>query len=285
MELTRKQIYDMMWTDGVGKTEQALGLRQPELKSICDKYNIPRPTSGYWSALRLGKPVEKETLKEIENDSEQINVDKFKKHRHTTVKPVAKPSPIENKKDADGKYPTKELPEDNGVNPLYSVPDILYAKDPIILDTKAKLREENFRENNAWNAKNPFTCKTDKWLSMRVSQSQEDRALRIYATIIKAAKANGYELKIVEHKDSYRPFCTTYFVVHGHEILTFMKEVYRQKTNEDGTKDRYNTEGSGMLRFECDKYSHHYSSYSNDVRVVQDTKYTRLEDKIEPNLI
>lgn len=31
MELTRKQIYDMMWTDGVGKTEINLGLKQAEM--------------------------------------------------------------------------------------------------------------------------------------------------------------------------------------------------------------------------------------------------------------
>ena len=48
MELTRKQIYDMMWTEGVGKTEKALGLKQVELKALCDKLDIPRPSSGYW---------------------------------------------------------------------------------------------------------------------------------------------------------------------------------------------------------------------------------------------
>ena len=37
MELTRKQIYDMLWTDGVGKTEQALGLKHLELK---DYYSL-----------------------------------------------------------------------------------------------------------------------------------------------------------------------------------------------------------------------------------------------------
>lgn len=35
MELTRKQLYNMMWTDGVGQTEKALGLKQIELKTIC----------------------------------------------------------------------------------------------------------------------------------------------------------------------------------------------------------------------------------------------------------
>lgn len=32
MDLTREQLYEMLWTDGVGKTEKALGLRQQDLK-------------------------------------------------------------------------------------------------------------------------------------------------------------------------------------------------------------------------------------------------------------
>ena len=45
MKLTISQLYDMIWTDGVGKTETALGLKHLELKSICDKFDIPRPSS------------------------------------------------------------------------------------------------------------------------------------------------------------------------------------------------------------------------------------------------
>ena len=276
MELTRKQIYDMMWTEGVGKTEKALGLKQVELKALCDKLDIPRPSSGYWSALRLGKPVEKVMLKEKKDDSALINTDEYKTVKRLYTKTVTSSE----QKDSIGKYPTKELPsDDEAIDPLYKVPDILYAKDPVILDTKAKLREENFRDNNPWNTKNPFKCKADKWLSMRVSQAQEDRALRIYSTIIKAAKAKGYGLKIVNDKSQYRPQCTTFFVIREHEIQTFMREVYRQSTNADGTKDRYHTVGSGVLRFECDKYEHHYGSY--DMCAAQDTKYTKLEDKIQ----
>ena len=276
MELTRKQIYDMMWTDGVGKAEKVLGLKQVELKALCDKLDIPRPSSGYWSALRLGKPVDKVTLKEKKDDSALINTDEYRTVKRIHTKPVI----TSGQKDSLGKHPTKELPsDDKAIDPLYKVPDILYAKDPVILDTKAKLREENFRDNNPWNAKNPFKCKVDKWLSMRVSQAQEDRALRIYSTIIKAAKAKGYGLKIVNDKNQYRPQCTTFFVIRKHEIQTFMREVYRQATNADGTKDRYHTVGSGVLRFECDKYEHHYGSY--DMCAAQDTKYTKLEDKIQ----
>lgn len=251
MKLTRKQIYNMMWTDGVGKTETALGLKRVELKAICDKFDIPRPSSSYWTSLKLGKSVNKTALNSSDNDSELINTNDYITKKRTPNLPVE----FKSTKNSDGKYPTKELSiENNDLNPIYIVPDILYAKDPLIFDTIAKLREQNFRNTNPWNAKNPFKCKADKWLSMRVSQEQEDRAIRIYATIIKAAQSKGYELHIVKDNNRYYPECTTYIVIRGHKIQTFLREVNKQATNDDGTRNRHELIGSGILKFECDEY-------------------------------
>lgn len=277
MKLTRKQIYDMMWTNGVGHTEKSLGLKQKELKKICEKFEIPRPSSGYWTSLKLGKQVEKTVLPSNNNDSGIINTDDY----ITKEKAPKLPMRVGSQKDAEGKYQAKELPSnDQNINPLYKVPDVLYAKDPLILDTKAKLREQNFRNTNPWNAKNPFKCKADKWLSMRVSQEQEDRAIRIYATIIKAAQSKGYELYIAKDNNRYYPECTTYIVIRSHKIQTFLREVNKQATNDDGTRNRHELIGSGILKFECDEYERHYGS-SYDRCAAQDTKCTKLEDKIE----
>ncbi|MBR5491949.1 MAG: hypothetical protein IKV77_02320 [Alistipes sp.] len=277
MELTRKQLYDMIWTDGVGKTEKALGLKQIELKTICEKFDIPRPSSGYWTSLKLGKPVQRTELSSSNNDTVTINTSDYITKKMSKKPPMT----VKSIKDAEGKYQTRELPlNDQDVNPLYKVPDVLYAKDPIILDTKAKLRENNFRDSNPWNAKNPFKCKADKWLSMRVSQEQEDRAIRIYTTIINAAKARGYELVIEKAEDRYYQECTTYIVVRGHKIRTFLKEGNKYTTNDDGTINRHQTVGSGELKFECDEYEqHHRSSFTKCV--AQDTKHSKIEDKIE----
>ena len=267
----------MIWTDGVGQTEKALGLKQIELKTICEKFEIPRPSSRYWTLLKLGKPVEKTELPSNNSDAVMINTSDYITKK-VSNRPIITVKSI---KDDEVKYQARELPlNDQGVNPLYRVPDVLYAKDPIILDTKAKLREKNFRDNNLWNAKNPFKCKVDKWLSIRVSQEQEDRAIRIYATIIKAAKARGYELMIEKDENRYYQECTTYIVIRGHKIRTFLKEIHKCTKNDDGTINRYKTVGSGELKFECDEYEqHHHSSFTKCV--AQDTKHSKIEDKIE----
>lgn len=263
MELTRKQIYDMLWTDGIGKTEQALGLKYLELKEICEAFDIPRPSSGYWTSLKLGKVTEKTALPTSKDDSVLINTNDYIKKKIQRDKPTK----VEPLKDATGKYNTRILPPEGGdIKPPYKVPDVLYAKDPLILDTIAKLRESHFRNTNPWNAKNPFKCKADKWLSMRVSKELEDRAIRIYATIIKAAESKGYEVKIVKEGSQHYQDCTTFIVIRGHKIQTYLREATKQ--------------GVAILKFECDEYERHYGS-SYDRCAAQDTKYTKLEDKIE----
>ena len=263
MELTRKQIYDMLWTDGVGKTEQALGLKHLELKEICEAFDIPRPSSGYWTSLKLGKVTEKTALPTSKDDSVLINTNDYIKKKIQRDKPTK----VEPLKDATGKYNTRILPPEGGdIKAPYKVPEVLYAKDPLILDTIAKLRERNFRDTNPWNAKNPFKCKADKWLSMRVSKELEDRAIRIYATVIKAAESKGYEVKIVKEGSQDYQNCTTFIVIRGHKIQTYLREATKQ--------------GVAILKFECDEYERHYGS-SYDRCAAQDTKYTKLEDKIE----
>ena len=134
MELTREQLYEMLWSDGVGKTEKALGLKRQELKKICEEFQIPRPSSQYWTAFKLGQSPQKTPLPAAE-ENKPI-------HTEVYVKPPRvkkeKPAP-EPKKTPEGKYEPRELPEEEPTT-IYSVPEKLYAKDPVILDTKQRLR-------------------------------------------------------------------------------------------------------------------------------------------------
>ena len=102
MELTREQLYEKLWTDGVGKTEKALGLKQPEMKKICDDFQIPRPSSGYWTALNLGKSPEKTPLP-LMDDSQLIHTESYVKPKRVKQdKPVLKLEPPQ--KTLEGKY-------------------------------------------------------------------------------------------------------------------------------------------------------------------------------------
>lgn len=276
MELTREQLYEMLWTDGVGKTEKALGLKQQELQAICEQFEIPKPSSNYWIALSLGKDPLKTPLPPFK-DNQPIHTDDFiKAPRVKKVK--TETSPAEPVKTLDGKYEPRELPAEEPPT-IYTVPEKLIAMDPIILDTKAKLRERNSRQDNPWSKKNPYKNTPKKWLDITVSEDQEDRALRIFSTIWKAAEAKGYHLKINVDKGSYYTSCSTFIVVRNHEIHVGLREINKQVLKEDGTRDYSKVTGSGRLKFICGQGNEWHNW--NLRCAAQDTQYTHLEEKIE----
>ena len=269
----------MLWTDGVGKTEKALGLKQQELQIICEQFNIPKPSSNYWIALSLGKNPQKAPLPPFKNNQPIHTEDYVKPKRVKTVKVLkTEQVPAESVKTPDGKYEPRELPEEEPPT-IYTVPEKLIAMDPIILDTKAKLRERNSRQDNPWSKKNPYKNTPKKWLDITVSEEQEDRALCIFSTIWKAAEAKGYHLKINVDKGSYSTSCSTYFVVREHEIHVGLREINKQVLKVDGTRDYSRVTGSGRLKFICGQGNEWHNW--NLRCVAQDTQYTHLEDKIE----
>ena len=265
----------MLWADGVGKTEVALGLKQAELKRLCEEYQIPRPASTYWSAFYLGKSPDKMPLPPSENNQPIHTDDYIKPRRIKKEKPAPKPQPATK----EGKYESRELPEEPPET-IYTVPETLYLKDPILLDTKQKLREKNdlSRRENPWSKKNPYKSSPQKWLSINVSQELEDRAIRIFATIWKAAEARGYHLQIDVDKTYHQPICSTYFIVRNYTIYVELKEINKRVKEEGDIWTKL--VGSGRLKFICDRGDHLLSFERNRV-VAQDTERIKLEDKIE----
>ena len=277
MDITREQLYELLWSKGVGKTEEALGLKQHELQKICDDYQIPKPSSNYWISLKLGKSPERTPLPPLE-DNPSIRTEDYIKRQPIRIKkekitPQAEPL----KKTPDGKYEPQALPPEVPVT-IYTVPEKLVAMDPILMDTKQKLREHNGRKDNPWSKKNPYKSDPKKWLDITVSQEQEDRALRIFSTIWRAAEAHGYSLKISVDKSAYYHNCLSYFLVRNHEIRVELTEI-NNRVKEEGN---YWTKlvNTGRLKFTCDRGDHRYSFDRKRV-AAQDTDYTRIEDKIE----
>ena len=277
MDLTREQLYEMLWADGVGKTGKALGLKPQELQRICQDFAIPKPSSAYWYGILYEKNPQKTPLPASEKEG-PIHIEEYLKKRRVKKEKPKESAPTEPVK---GKYPPRELPPEEPVT-VYTVPEKLYAKDPLILDTKARLREENSRRDNPWFKKNPYKSTPEKWLDINVYRAQEDRALRVFQSIWRAAEARGYHLEINVDKGHYRTECEMYFIVREHHIRVQLKEINRRpKDDEERTGHNYMWTGTGKLKLVCEKESGRYYSYNNERIAAQDTEHTRIEDKIE----
>jgi hypothetical protein len=56
-ELTRRAMYDLVWSRPMTNVAEDLGISDVALKNICDKHRIPRPQRGYWAKRDAGKPA------------------------------------------------------------------------------------------------------------------------------------------------------------------------------------------------------------------------------------
>jgi hypothetical protein len=56
-ELTRRAMYDLVWSRPMTKVAEDLEISDVALKKICDKHRIPTPPRGYWAKRDAGKPA------------------------------------------------------------------------------------------------------------------------------------------------------------------------------------------------------------------------------------
>ena len=56
-ELTRRAMYDLVWSRPMTKVAEDLGISDVGLKKVCDKHRVPTPPRGYWAKRDAGKPT------------------------------------------------------------------------------------------------------------------------------------------------------------------------------------------------------------------------------------
>lgn len=52
---TRKDLFDLVWSVTQKEAAEVLGIEKWHLPHLCERHNVPRPESGYWTKQRLGR--------------------------------------------------------------------------------------------------------------------------------------------------------------------------------------------------------------------------------------
>ena len=65
IELTRKEVYDIVWSTTLSKLTQQYAYSNDSIKKICKRFDIPMPDSSYWSKIKFNKKFKKEKLNSI----------------------------------------------------------------------------------------------------------------------------------------------------------------------------------------------------------------------------
>jgi hypothetical protein len=63
--LTRRELYDLVWTTPMSKLAQDLGISDVGLKKVCNRRRAPTPGRGYWAQLEASEDPKKVLFTEI----------------------------------------------------------------------------------------------------------------------------------------------------------------------------------------------------------------------------
>lgn len=271
--LTRKELYDRVWTTAMRNLGPELGVSDVGLKKICKSFNIPTPPIGYWAKKEFGKAPKRPKLPKHDDpdfegiifyQNSKINKDKF------TVKPESLP---EFDKDI-----TEILLKAHQLPPI-KVPSRLTHPYPLVQLTMDGLNSCTYIERGM------LRCVRHHGryiLNVIVSKKSLKRAMCIMHAVITRIEQLGGKVEVVDENRRGR---ATVVTLAGEKVAQLrLREKYDQvQIPKDPNKKywypRMDYVPNGMLIIDSGP-SYFSSAYCRDTH-----KKYRLEDKLNAMII
>lgn len=169
-ELSRKQLYDLVWSTPLSKLTLQYALSTNGIKKICKEFDIPMPDGSYWSKLKFNKKVKIEKLNPIFGGIGKIIL---------TIREEGNPINVDQ---TPLTIRTKEIESDP--NAPLTVPETITKPDILTIQTK-----------DYWKGKIKFNSyHEDKRIvyPIRVGTDCEKRALLFMDTFTKLLRHRGH---------------------------------------------------------------------------------------------
>lgn len=209
-KLSRKQLYDLVWSKPMTQLAKEFSLSDNGLRKICVKYDIPLPKAGHWQKVLHGKNIQQEKL------------GNFDKWVNTKI-PVSE-SEANDQEHYLTRFAKRVKEIEHSCFIVLPVPDKLTRPHTLIKAAKVNLSKQKKRKN--W-SNLPECIHTNRGLlAISVQKHNVPRALRIMDTLIKLVESRGHSVLI--ESDSTR------LLVEGEKFSIRLREKHnRQKiTNE-----------------------------------------------------
>jgi len=227
------------------------GINVYQLTKVCDKLEIPRPESGYWSKLRYGKKVKQKPLGNSDIKEYTLKLD------------IVSPGSL-----------NKILPK--GYKPIV-VKDQLRNPHPLVNHTYKYLKERS-KERSPGGKYGRLKPYHSGYLSVSVSKNTLKRAMRIYDAILKESIRQGFEVGIETKYDRHG----TFIQVDQDKVYIFIQEEGKQiKTKIENSK--YSWDEFDYERYTTGKLKLNISGmiYGYFKRTISDTQSKTLEERLD----
>jgi len=225
--LTRKEFYELIWSEPLSKLAKKYAISDNGLRKICIKYKIPIPFNGYWQKLKFNKPVKPEKLSAYTMDKDAIEL--TLRDKDTPLNLDVSPETLL----------VRQIKGDP--NTPLTVPDELLEPHPLIKESKRHWAEAKRRKND-YDHKNQFAC-----LSIYVENDTQPRALRFFDTLIKLLEYRGH--KVIVRQSA------TYAVIGTIELNLTLRESSNRVFNTEGRWRTSNLIPNGKLHLKTGKHS------------------------------
>ncbi len=189
--VTRRQLYDLVWTTPVRTLAKKFGLSDVGLAKTCQRYEIPRPPVGYWTKVRQGKRVHKPGLRQNEElDRSTITFDlrpRQPAEAPEEAPPVVRPPDI-----------AAAIEKIEAIVPI-NVPNEVVSPHKFVALTDRALRQ-SMRSGK----KDRFGFVAPPWdyahptLRITVMEESVQRALRIANAFVRGAIAGGIKVECIK---------------------------------------------------------------------------------------
>jgi hypothetical protein len=221
--ITRKELYDMVWSERLSAISKKYYVSENGLIKKCQELNIPLPNLKFWIKLKNT------------NDAViKIPLTKYSGYSTTYWKLRAD---MENKKESIQKWLSrtkKEIENDPNVN--LKVQEKLATPDPLIAAARDRLyKKEVYRKEQGVIYHNQGS------IGIYVSPSQIARALRFMDSMIKALRNRGHQFM---NKNGH-----AHVVVFGEDYAISCKEKERRVVIKDKYGSHTDLEPTGKLSF------------------------------------
>ena len=205
-EYTRAEFHELIWSQPLTHLAIEWELPYQTLKELCEKLNIPKPDSGYWSKITFGKNPAITPLPDTHDLNMRISIGEIREALKSKTK-------IDTVKEEVVKR----------IKPTIKVAKKISELDPLVERTKEHYFE---RKHDRWDDK------SSPILVIDVSKDNLNRAIRIADAFVKSLRSLGYEFT------RYRG--DTCLAKRGVEIPFKIYEKFRRESRmENGYKRSY----------------------------------------------
>jgi hypothetical protein len=225
---SRKQLYDLVWSQPMTKVAVQFGLSDRGLAKLCERHGIPVPPRGYWAKHAAGRSVKRPPLLSLEPARPEPSIFVSKRATHAHGQPES------------ATEPALALPEeiqeaiDRENSPEHRVTVAEALRNPHRITSKWLEQQRRDRE----------IAKSDPLIARlhRTSPAEEaiqKRRIRIIDALLKALEARGFKVR-AEHEYGHSPI----LIDHEGDTVTIavaerLTHQRRRLTKEEKQSRRY----------------------------------------------